>query len=313
MSYTLEVKEELARVPLNTSMERFASLEAILRSAFEINYSGFKRIKLVFSARSNAITRYVIKLITSFHDTKYELYQKQIMRFDKPTLFYLEINEDSELFVEDFNLLDDNQERKAEILDSDIERIAYLRACFIACGSVNDPSSSSYHLEFSLADNKEAMFIQSLLNHYDFNARLVKRRDKYVVYVKEVRTIADILRVMGAVEVTFKLEENQIRKQLKTQTIRKINFDIANQGKTNDAARQELRYIRYLEYYYPLEQLDPKLLMVMKVRKDNPEASLNELVEILKEKYEEKISKSGLNHRFRKLKEIALDFQKRRN
>lgn len=161
-------------------------------------------------------------------------------------------------------------------------------------------------------NDNEAVFIQTILNSYNYNARITKRRDNYVVYVKEIEAICDILRIIGAKETVFNLEDKIITRGLKSQTKRQINFDIANQSKTNEAAKNELRYIRYLEYYYPLEKLDPKLLLLMKVRKENPEASLNELCQILLERYDEKVTKSGLNHRFRKLKEIAIDYQKRR-
>ena len=75
---------------------------------------------------------------------------------------------------------------------------------------------------------------------------------------------------------------------------------------------QQIKYIKYIEMNFQLEKLDPKLLMVMKVRKENPEASLNELVDIINEVYEDNITKSGLNHRLRKLKELAIDFEARK-
>lgn len=312
MSFALEVKEELSRLNIEAYGERYAVLEAILKNAFEVNLLGLGRVKLIYASRSNTLTRFVIKLVTSFHHVDYELYQRQIMRFDKPMLFYVEIANGAELFVEEFSLLTDNPGRKKEILESQLEKSAYLRGTFIAKGSVNDPETSNYHLEFNLNNDAEAIFIQTILNSYNYNARITKRRDNYVVYVKEIEAICDILRIMGAKETVFTLENKMITRGLKSQTKRQINFDIANQSKTNEAAKNELRYIRYLEYYYPLEKLDPKLLMLMKVRKENPEASLNELCQILLDVYGEKVTKSGLNHRFRKLKEIALDYQKRR-
>ena len=103
-----------------------------------------------------------------------------------------------------------------------------------------------------------------------------------------------------------------IKRSLAADVNRLLNIDVANQQKTNNAAKEQLKYIKYIEMNFQLEKLDPKLLMVMKVRKDNPEASLNELVEIINEIYEDNITKSGLNHRFRKLKELALDFEARK-
>lgn len=90
-----------------------------------------------------------------------------------------------------------------------------------------------------------------------------------------------------------------------------VNFDIANQSKTNDANRNILRYIKYLEDYMPLDKIDSKIKIVMEARKNNMEASLQELCEIIEQDYGEKITKSGLNHRFRKIKEMALELKKR--
>ena len=103
-----------------------------------------------------------------------------------------------------------------------------------------------------------------------------------------------------------------IKRGLAADVNRLLNIDVANQQKTNNAAKEQLKYIKYIEMNFQLEKLDPKLLMVMKVRKENPEASLNELVNIINEIYEENITKSGLNHRLRKLKELALDFDSRK-
>lgn len=145
MSFALDVKEELSRVNVDNYNERFAVLEAILKNGFEYNLLGLGKIKLIYSSRSNTLTRYVIKLLTSFHKVPYELYQRQIMRFDKPILFFVELSEGTDVFVEEFNLLNDSQARKKEILSNEIEKACYLRGTFIAKGSVNDPDTSNYH------------------------------------------------------------------------------------------------------------------------------------------------------------------------
>ncbi len=103
-----------------------------------------------------------------------------------------------------------------------------------------------------------------------------------------------------------------IKREISANINRALNTDVANQQKTNISAQEQLKYISYLELNYPLERLDPKLLLVMKVRKENKEASLNELVYLINDKYNEQITKSCLNHRFRKIKEIALDYKARK-
>lgn len=314
MSYALEVKEELTRLPLTDNIEILTCLNALLHNGFELAMTSFTNFKLSFQTRSNAIMRYVIKVLLGVHpNLKYELYQKQIMRFDKPNLYGLRITEDSNLLVEEFNLLEPNNEQALEILEDDHLKKIYLRASFITSGSVNDPKTSNYHLEWCLNSNSEALFIQNLINSYNLNARIGKRKEKLVIYIKDRDGICDLLRIMGVSTQAFKMEQDIIRRNVIADTKRKINFDIANQSKTNEASKSMARYIKYLETYYPLDKLDPKLKLIMEVRKNNMEASLTELCRILEEEYNEKITKSGLNHRLRKIKEIALEYSKKRN
>ncbi len=313
MSYALRVKEELTHLPLENTRENEVALCAILHTGFSLIMTGFTNFKLSFATRSNPIMRYVIKLLTKMHpNIKYDLMQKQIMRFDKPNLYVLEINDSADLLVEEFALVQGDEELKKEIYSDDLLKKAYLRASFITSGSVNDPKTSNYHLEWALNSDNEALFIQSMVNSYEFNARISKRKDKYVIYIKERDAICDLLRIIGVSKEVFNMEEIIIKRNMITSTKRKINFDIANQSKTNEASKNFMRYIKYLETYYPLDKLDPKLMLIMEVRKNNLEASLTELCHILEKDYNEKITKSGLNHRLRKIKEIAINYQKKR-
>lgn len=313
MSYALECKEELTHIPLTNTKDSLTILNAILRNGFTLTFRGFNKFSLTFETRSNPITRFIIKLLNSnFLNIKYNLYQKQIMRFDKPQLYGILIDEDADILINAFNLLEEDTTTKSEILEEEDLKKSYLRGSFIVGGSVNDPKTSNYHLEIVVAVDHEAIFIQTLINSFNLNARISKRKDKYVIYLKDKDSICDLLRIIGVSLQAFKMEEGIIKRKMIADTKRKVNFDIANQSKTNEANKNIFRYIKYLETYYPLDKLDPKLKMVMEVRKDNMEASLTELCEIILEKYGEKISKSGLNHRFRKLKEIALEYKEKR-
>lgn len=312
MSFALEVKEELTRLPL-TLGEELMALKAILHNGFELNLASFNDFKLLFQTKSNPIMRYVIKLLTNIHpNIKYNLYQKQIMRFDKPNLYVLEINNAINL-VEEFELLKEEPNNKLEIYNEDNYKKIYLRASFITSGSVNDPKTSNYHLEWCLQNDNEALFIQSLINSYDLNARISKRKEKYVIYIKDRDGICDLLRIIGVNVAVFNMEQDIIKRNMIAKTKREINFDIANQSKTNNASKNIIRYIKYLEKYYPLDDLDDKLKIVMKIRKENPESSLVELCKILEDEYKQKITKSCLNHRLRKIKEIAIEYSKKRN
>jgi DNA-binding protein WhiA len=145
------------------------------------------------------------------------------------------------------------------------------------------------------------------MNHFDLNAKITRRRDNYVIYMKALESIKDFLRIIGSIQSAFKLEEAQIERELHSNVQRKLNIEVANDSKALKSAQEQLKYIRYIEYNYPLENIDSKLLMVMKVRKEYPEHSLSQLLDIIHDNYDDKLTKSGLNHRLRKLKEIALE------
>ncbi|MDE7161612.1 MAG: DNA-binding protein WhiA, partial [Anaeroplasmataceae bacterium] len=172
--------------------------------------------------------------------------------------------------------------------------------------------TSNYHLEITADKEIEALFIQRLMNVFNLNARIAKRRNHLIIYIKEKDRIVEFLRRIGANVTMNEFENAIIKRELSANVNRSLNTEIANQQKTNRSSVEQMEYISYLEYNYPLERLDSKLLMVMKVRKENKEASLNELVDIINETYNENITKSGLNHRLRKIKEIALDLRARK-
>ncbi len=311
MSFSFDVKEDILKVNSDASLH-LIELEASLRLAGEIVLS--QPIKLVFKNTNLHILRHFVSLIKRFYtNVAYEITSITQTKLNKKTIYSYTITENADVIIKDLELLKDNGNLKDEIIENSSKTIAYLRGAFLAKGSVNDPKTSNYHLEISTDKDSEALFLQRAMNQYNLNARIAKRRSILIVYIKEKDCIVEFLRRIGA-NVTMNYFENEIiKRELSANVNRILNIEVANQQKTNRSAKEQLKYIKYLEYNYPLEKLDPKLLLIMKVRKENPEASLNEMIQIINETYDEAITKSGLNHRFRKLKEIAVDYELRRS
>ena len=189
--------------------------------------------------------------------------------------------------------------------ETDSGRIAYLRGAFLVRGSVNDPNSKSSHLEISYSSDTEILYVQKLMNTFELNARIAKRKNNFIAYIKSKDVIGEFLYLIGASKSMEYYQDIVITKEIKATAKRTINLDVANQSKTNKAAKEQLEAMKYLEYNYPLEKLDNKLLMVMKVRMDNPEASLNEMLDVIHEEFDPNLTKSGLNHRLKRLIELA--------
>lgn len=311
MSFAMEVKEELCQFNITESHCAEAEFEAMLRFSSEIDLSP-AATTINFSSSSIAIIRLFLKLLKRFYNCETELIQKQETRFNKHNVYIIKILTQVDVIIEEMNLLGSNALIKEEIIQKETCKAAYLRGAFIAKGSVNDPKTSNYHLEIIASNETEALFIQRLMNSYDLNGKICKRRDNLIVYIKDISAISDFLRIIGTQNAVFQLEDTIIKRGMASNINRIMNCEVANSQKSMNAAKEQMRYIKYLEYNYPLEKLDPKILMIMKVRKENQDASFQEMIEILESDYGELITKSGLNHRFRKIKDIAIQYQKDR-
>lgn len=310
MSYCTDVKEDILKLNTDAS-SHFVELEACLRLGAEVVISN--PMRLIYSSSNIHVMRYFISLVKKLYSNiTYQLESRTLQKLNHQTIYSCVIGEGSQTILVEMALLEPISARKDEILESEQLMKAYIRGAFLSKGSVNDPKTSNYHLEICTTKELEALFLQRALNHFDLNARIAKRRGNLIVYLKEKDKIVDCLRYIGANVTMNEFENIIIKRDFSAHINRQMNIDVANQQKTNKSAKDQIKYIKYLENHYPIEKLDQKLLIVMEARKANPEASLSELIVILNRDYEEGITKSGLNHRLRKLKEIALDFEARR-
>jgi cell division protein WhiA len=135
--------------------------------------------------------------------------------------------------------------------------------------------------------------------------KITKRRNGYIVYLKDAEGISDLIQIMGAQNSVFKFEDIRIKRDFNNSINRIMNCEIANEKKIFIAANEQLEDIDVIEKFIPEHHIDEKIKKVMKLRKDNPEVSLRELTDIYEETYGETISKSGLNHRLVKIKQMA--------
>ncbi len=303
MSFSSDVKNDLLRIEeLNQ-----AELKAMLDFSSEVTFG--KEIKVIFSCNNLGVTRRFISLVKAeYPGMSFELLSRVINRLDNRTIYSCEMDLiTSKMLVEDYNLLLSNDNN----IEEEQDRIAYLRGAFLVKGSVNDPKSKTSHLEISSNSENNILNLQRILNDFEFDARISKRKNNLIVYLKKKQSIGDFLYLIGVSQSMEYYENTIITKEIVATAKRTINLDVANQNKTNKAAIEQLKTIEYLEYNYPLEKMDSKLLMVMKVRKENKESSLNELLDIIHEEYDPYLTKSGLNHRFRKLKELEEEFKQK--
>ena len=179
-------------------------------------------------------------------------------------------------------------------------RRAFLRGAFLCLGSMSNPSKS-YHLEFVCEHEAWALQIQQMISSFEIEAKIIKRKKYFVVYLKEGTGIVDLLNVMGAHRALMEMESLRVEKEVRNSINRQVNCEAANITKTVNAANKQIEDIEYLKKHYGLLNLPEGLKQMAEVRLEHPESSLLELGEYLNPP----VGKSGVNHRLRKLGELA--------
>ncbi|MCD8398373.1 MAG: DNA-binding protein WhiA [Lachnospiraceae bacterium] len=179
-------------------------------------------------------------------------------------------------------------------------RRAYIRGAFLCSGSISNPEKS-YHFEIVCSHREHAGQLQMLIRSFGPDAKIVQRKSHYIVYIKEGAQIVDMLNIMGAHVSLMNLENIRIVREMRNSVNRKVNCEAANINKTVNASVRQMEDIRCLRDTVGFEQLPPHLAQIARLRLANPDASLAELGEMLAPP----IGKSGVNHRLRKLSQLA--------
>jgi len=306
LSFSREVKEEIVFNDFETSCQK-ALMCALIKviGTLSLSQSGL----LLTMRTENA------KIASKSHKILKELYQPHIeflvskkMKLKKNNVYILRITKAREI-LDDLHLMEGlsfHQFPDKRILTRDADIRAYLAGVFLGCGSVNNPDTSNYHLEMSLNDESYAHFVKDLMNKFELNAKVIKRRNKYIVYLKSAERIGDFLRAIGASQSVMNFEITRIDRSMTNTVNRWNNCDIANEMKAISASQKQIEDIAYVMDKAGLEILDAKTREVAYIRLENPELTLNELAEVYLMKTGKSISKSGLHHRFAKIKEEAM-------
>ena len=299
MSFSLDIKNEVARLEVSKE-EKITELSAIVRNSAIIDKD------MVIYIENNAVARRIFKLFRNVYDIN-PIITVRKKYFNNGLSYILTIRNKLDEILDDLSIVKDgkylNIPLEYIISDDDLVR-AYLRGLFLVAGSINDPKTSRYHLEFLVDDNKYAKFIMKILNEMELNSKIIRREKKYMIYIKEAEKISDFLRVIKAYNGVMYYEDIRIYRDHKNMTNRLNNCEQANMDKVFFTATSQIKDIDKLEEYDMLELIDDKLREVITYRKKYPEASLGELSVIMSNDGI-KITKSGLNHRFRKIREIV--------
>lgn len=308
MSFTTTIKEEISRID-NTKSESIAELSGFMR-----NNGSYSDTTIDLVSENATVVKRVYKLCKDLYDITCEIETRKGNNFSKNNLYLIMIDDKVDFILKDLSVIDENGEYLPQpasyIADSEAEIRAYLRGSFLTKGSINDPKTSRYHLEFLIDEREEAEFIQKLLNNFSLNSKILSREKGYMVYIKEAEKIGDFLRIISAFNAVLYYEDIRIYRDHKNMTNRLNNCEQANIDKIVETATKQLEDIRYLKENLGIELLDDKTKEIIDYREKYPEASLLELSEIISYETGKPITKSGLNHRFRKIRELAEKIKK---
>jgi cell division protein WhiA len=296
MSFTSVVKNEISKIELFQT-EKYAELAALIAN----NSEGKENIRIV--TENASVARRFFSIIKDLYHVSPKITVRKGSNFTKNFLYIVEMNpKTSQMIME---LIENKLFPKEYIIDDIDSKRAYLRGVFIAAGSINDPKTSRYHLEFLFDDKKYAEFILELLNLFELNSKYLLRDNKHMIYVKEAEKISDFLRIINATQSLLYFEDIRIYRDHKNMTNRLNNCEQANVDKIIISSNTQLKDIEIIEAIGGLDLLDDKVKEAAVYRKKYPEASLIELSEIISLETGNIITKSGLYHRFNKIKVFA--------
>ncbi|WP_442596164.1 DNA-binding protein WhiA [Neobacillus sp. D3-1R] len=304
MSFASETKKELTTLDIKDCCG-ISELSALIRMNGSLSFSNRKLI-VDIQTENAAIARRIYTLIKKNFQVPVELLVRKKMRLKKNNVYIVRLKEQAKEILEDLKILGESftfvHDISQDLVKKKCCRRSYLRGAFLAGGSVNNPETSSYHLEvFSLYKEHNDSLCE-LMNTFDLNSKTLERKKGFITYLKEAEKITEFLNIIGAHNALMHFEDIRIVRDMRNSVNRLVNCETANLNKTIGASIRQVENIRYIEKNVGLHILPDKLREIAELRVQYQDVTLKELGEMMSGGA---ISKSGINHRLRKIDEIA--------
>ncbi|AQX53272.1 DNA-binding protein WhiA [Priestia flexa] len=304
MSFASETKKELTNLEVKDCCAK-AELSALIRMNGSLAFSN-RNLTVDVQTENAAIARRIYVLLKKSYNVTVELLVRKKMRLKKNNVYIVRLVEKARFLLEDLKILNEGftftHNISEELVKKKCCKRSYLRGAFLAGGSINNPETSSYHLEiFSLyREHNDALC--ELMNTFGLNSKTLERKKGYINYLKEAEKITEFLSIVGAHSALLRFEDVRIVRDMRNSVNRLVNCETANLNKTIGAAIRQVENIRYIQETVGLEVLPEKLREIARLRVEYQDVTLKELGEMVSGG---QISKSGINHRLRKIDEIA--------
>lgn len=315
MSFSSKVKDELSRQVNPARHCQIAEIAAILSLCGKIKISDQDHFSIEIHTENVAVARKYFTLLKKTFNigTDVSIRRGAYLKRNRTYIVAVREHEDAIRVLQAAKLLNEYGEVSENlsvvrnvVVQNTCCRRAFIRGAFLASGSISDPEKF-YHFEIACVAEPKAEQLRELIATFDIEAKIVRRKKYYVVYIKEGSQIVDILNVMEAPVALMELENIRILKEMRNSVNRQVNCETANINKTVSAAVKQMDDIRYIQAVIGLDGLPDNLREMALVRLERPDATLKELGEALNPP----VGKSGVNHRLRKLGILADDLRER--
>ncbi|MCL1698615.1 MULTISPECIES: DNA-binding protein WhiA [unclassified Lysinibacillus] len=304
MSFASETKKELTQIEADNHCMK-AEVSALIRMNGSLSFAN-KQLSLDVQTENAAIARRLYTIMKKLYPYNVELLVRKKMRLKKNNVYICRVREGARELLIDLEIISDdfqfNHTISRKLIKKGGQKRAYLRGAFLAGGSVNNPETSAYHLEIYSLYKEHGEALMDLMNEFELNAKTIERKKGFVTYLKEAEKISDFLNIVGAHQAMMKFEDVRILRDMRNSVNRIVNCETANLNKTIGAALRQVENIRFIENSIGLDQLPEKLREIARLRVEYQDVTLKELGEMVSSGT---VSKSGVNHRLRKIDEIA--------
>ena len=315
MSFSSKVKEELSKDCNNPRHCCIAETAAIISMCGKVIFDEKDRVRIEIHTENVTVARKYFTLLKKTYNINTDISIRHSSSLNKSRSYILSVNDDETarkilmtcrlmkpfgVIEEDFSISD------SLIIQRECCKRAFIRGAFLASGSVSDPVKT-YHFEIVCLSEAKAKQLQMIMETFNINARVIKRRKYFVVYVKDSSQVVDLLNIMGAYNALMDMENVRIVKDMRNNVNRKVNCETANINKTVSAAVKQIEDIRFIQMSSAFDELPESLQEMAELRIRYPEATLAELGQLL----DTPVGKSGVNHRLKKISLFADELRER--
>jgi len=298
MSFSEYIKNELCELEEEKENNKLAILASFIKLSGNLVIRN-SSLEIELRTENPNIAKYITKLCLEVLKTEPRFTYHRNMRLNKNPYYILSINKDPLVVLKKLEIMDEEGRMNSApsltfVKNKEFLR-CYLRGAFLANGSINDPySKGGYHFEISTLDEEFALYLKKLINEYNLKAKISKRRNAFIVYLKKGESIGDFLRIINSMDGLMQFEDCRIAKDLLNNNNRVDNCDLANEIKRNALAQKQIAAIEILIKKDLIDGLDYKTRAIINYRMENPEWALSDIANAYNEDNNDNISKSSV-------------------